>query len=116
MNNNESLFLRIINREIPADIVYEDDAIIAFKDINPVAPIHLLLVPKVHIRTVNDIKADQAGLVGQLFLVAAKIAAELGVAEDGYRLIMNCNEHGGQEVFHIHMHLLAGKKLGRKLP
>ena len=116
MNNNESLFLRIINREIPADIVYEDDAIIAFKDINPVAPIHLLLVPKVHIRTVNDIKADQAELVGQLFLVAAKIAAELGVAEDGYRLIMNCNEHGGQEVFHIHMHLLAGKKLGRKLP
>ena len=116
MNNNESLFLRIINREIPADIVYEDDAIIAFKDINPVAPIHLLLVPKVHIRTVNDIKAEQAELVGQLFLVAAKIAAELGVAEDGYRLIMNCNEHGGQEVFHIHMHLLAGKKLGRKLP
>ena len=116
MNNNESLFLRIINREIPADIVYEDDAIIAFKDINPVAPIHLLLVPKVHIRTVNDIKADQAELVGQLFLVAAKIAADLGVAEDGYRLIMNCNAHGGQEVFHIHMHLLAGKKLGRKLP
>ena len=115
MEANESLFLKIIAREIPADIVYEDDDILAFKDINPVAPIHILLIPKVHIRTVNDIQPEQAELVGKLWLTAAKLAQQLGVAEDGYRLLVNCNRNGGQEVYHLHLHLLAGKALGPML-
>ena len=115
MESNESIFLKIINREIPADIVYEDESVIAFRDIAPVAPVHILLVPKEHIRTVNDIEPQQAELVGNLFVVAARVAAELGIAEDGYRLIMNCNRNGGQEVYHIHMHLLGGKSLGKIL-
>ena len=115
MNPNETIFLKIINREIPGDIVYEDERVIAFKDINPSAPIHVLIVPKKHIRTVNDLGADDADLIGQMFLVAKKLAADLGVAEKGYRLVMNCNDEGGQEVFHIHLHFLAGRRLGRSV-
>ena len=108
---SESLFTRIINRELPADIVYEDDEIIAIRDINPQAPTHVLIIPKVEIATVNDIKPEQAQLVGQMMLVAQRVAADEGIAEDGYRLVINCNRHGCQEVFHLHMHLVGGRQL-----
>lgn len=108
---SETLFTKIINRELPADIVYEDDAVIAIRDINPQAPTHVLIIPKEEIATVNDIRPDQAELIGKLVLTAQKIAAEEGIAEDGYRLVINCNRHGCQEVFHLHMHLVGGRQL-----
>ena len=108
---SESIFTRIIKRELPADFVYEDDQIVAFRDINPQAPTHVLVVPKVEIPTVNDIAPEQAELIGKMVLVAQKIAAEEGIAEDGYRLVVNCNEHGCQEVFHLHLHLIGGRQL-----
>lgn len=109
---SDDLFLKIINREIPADIVYETDELLAFRDIAPKAPTHILIIPKVHIRTVNDIEPQHAGLVGKMVLTAAELARQEGIAEDGYRLIMNCNEAGGQVVFHIHLHLLGGRSMG----
>lgn len=110
-----SIFTKIIAREIPADIVYEDELVLAFRDIAPQAPVHILIIPKREIATVNDVApADEAAL-GRLVLVAAKIAASEGIAADGYRLIINCNQHGGQEVFHLHMHLLGGRSLGPML-
>lgn len=108
---SESLFSRIIKRELPADIVYESDEIIAIRDISPKAPTHVLVIPKVEIPTVNDIQANQAELVGNMVLAAQRIAADEGIAEDGYRLIINCNQHGCQEVFHLHMHLVGGRQL-----
>ncbi len=110
--STETIFSKIIRREIPADIVYEDDEVLAFKDINPQAPFHVLIIPKTPIATINDIQPDQAELVGKLYLAAAKLAKEQGFANDGYRVVMNCNEHGGQTVYHIHLHMLAGKPLG----
>lgn len=107
----ETIFSKIISKEIPADIVYEDDDILAFRDINPQAPTHVLIIPKVEIATVNDIQADQAELIGRLVLTAQLIAREEGIAEDGYRLVVNCNRHGCQEVFHLHLHLIGGKQL-----
>ncbi len=110
-----SIFAKIIAREIPADIVYEDELVLAFRDIAPQAPVHILLIPKREIATANDVTpADEAAL-GRLMLVAAKLAAIEGIAEDGYRLLINCNEHGGQEVFHLHMHLVGGRSLGPML-
>ena len=109
---SDDLFLKIIDREIPADIVYETDDLLAFRDIAPKAPTHILIIPKTHIRTVNDIEPEHAELVGKMFLVAAELADQEGIAEDGYRLVVNCNRHGGQVVFHLHMHLLGGEKLG----
>ncbi len=110
-----TIFSKIVNREIPADIVYEDDLVLAFKDISPQAPTHILIIPKKEIPTVNDVtEADEATL-GRLFTAAAKIAKEQGVAESGYRLMINVNEDGGQEVFHLHMHLLGGRNLGPML-
>lgn len=106
-----TIFTKIINKEIPATIVYEDDQVLAFRDIDPKAPEHILVIPKKEIPTVNDIDEADAALVGQLFLAAKKIAKELGFADDGYRLVMNCNEDGGQTVHHIHMHILAGRRL-----
>lgn len=108
----ETLFDKIIRREIPADIVFEDDLSLAFRDINPQAPVHLLIIPKKQIATINDVEEDDRLVVGHLFYVARKLAAEMGFAEDGYRVVMNCNESAGQTVFHIHLHLLAGKPLG----
>ena len=108
----DTLFDKIIRREIPADIVYEDDESLAFKDINPQAPVHLLIIPKRRIATINDVEADDRQLMGHLFYVAKKLAAEQGFAEEGYRVVMNCNESAGQTVFHLHLHLLAGKPLG----
>ena len=107
-----SIFTKIINREIPSDIVFENDKVIAFKDINPQAPVHILIVPKKEIATINDIKEEDKELIGEVYLAIGKIAAQLGIAEEGYRVIANCNEYGGQEVFHIHFHLLGGEKLG----
>ncbi len=109
---SETLFTKIINREIPADIVYEDEQSLAFKDINPQAPVHLLIIPKKEIATINDLEEGDSELVGHLFLVAKKLAREMGFDDDGYRVVMNCNEQAGQTVFHIHLHLLAGKPLG----
>ena len=107
-----SIFTKIINREIPSDIVFENDKVIAFKDINPQAPVHILVVPKKEIATINDIKEEDKEHIGEVYLTIGKIAAQLGIAEEGYRVIANCNEYGGQEVFHIHFHLLGGEKLG----
>ena len=109
---SETLVTRIINREIPADIVYEDDLCLAFRDISPQAPVHLLIIPKTPIPTINDIQREQRELVGHLLWAAGQIARDLDIAEDGYRVVMNCNEDGGQSVFHIHLHLLGGKPLG----
>ncbi|WP_258240394.1 histidine triad nucleotide-binding protein [Pseudidiomarina homiensis] len=110
--SNTTIFDKIISREIDADIVYEDDSALAFKDINPQAPVHLLIIPKKPIATINDIADDDRELVGHLFVVARKIAQQHGFAKDGYRVVMNCNEDGGQSVYHIHLHLLAGQTLG----
>ena len=107
----ETVFSKIIRKELPADIVFEDDEIIAFRDINPQAPVHLLIVPKIEIATVNDIRPGQAELIGKMILTAQRLAAEAGIAEDGYRLVINCNRHGCQEVFHLHLHLLGGRQL-----
>ncbi|MAX09433.1 MAG: histidine triad nucleotide-binding protein [Candidatus Marinimicrobia bacterium] len=106
-----AIFTKIINREIPADIIYEDDEILAFNDINPQAPIHILIIPKKEIKTINDIHFEDTAIIGKLFLIAKKIAKQVDISEDGYRLVMNCNEYGGQSVYHIHLHLIGGRKL-----
>lgn len=108
---SETIFSKIINREIPADILFEDDEVLAFSDVNPQAPIHFLVIPKLAIATINDIQPAQAHLLGKMVLTAQKLAKEKGMAEKGYRLVMNCNEDGGQTVFHIHMHVLGGRSL-----
>jgi len=108
---SDCIFCKIVNKEIPAQIVYEDDEVVAFKDLNPQAPHHLLFIPKRHISTINDLQTSDAALVGQLYLAAKKHAQELGVAEDGYRTVMNCNRLSGQTVFHIHLHMLAGRAM-----
>ena len=107
----ETIFSKIIRRELPADIVYEDKEVIAFRDINPQAPVHVLVIPKLEISTVNDILPGQAELIGKMVLAAQKIAADEGIAEDGFRLVINCNQHGCQEVFHLHLHLIGGRQL-----
>jgi len=106
-----TLFTKIRDREIPSDIVYEDDEIFAFRDISPQAPTHVLVVPKRVIATINDLGADEADLVGRMALVGQRIAREEGIAQSGYRLVMNCNEDGGQSVFHIHLHVLGGRTM-----
>ncbi|MEM7532535.1 MAG: purine nucleoside phosphoramidase [Chloroflexota bacterium] len=111
----ETIFSKIIRREIPSDIVYQDDLVTAFRDINPQAPTHVLIVPNKHIPTVNDVTEEDEPAMGRMLTVAAKIAKDEGIAADGYRLMINCNHHGNQEVFHIHMHLVGGRPLGRML-
>lgn len=108
---SETLFSRIIRREIPADIVYEDDEVLAFKDINPQAPVHVLFIPKQPIATLDDAEPQHDTLLGRLMLAAARYAREQGHAENGYRVVMNCRDDGGQSVYHIHLHLLAGRRL-----
>lgn len=111
-DEDRTLFQKIIDGEIPADVVYRDERVIAFRDINPAAPVHVLIVPVKPIPTVNDLAGDDESMVGHMVFVARDLARSEGVADDGYRLIMNCNRHGGQEVFHLHLHLIGGRPLG----
>ena len=107
-----TLFERIISGELPAKVVYKDHRVTAFRDIRPRAPVHILIVPNKVIPTANDITDEDEALIGHLYVVARDLAKQEGIAEQGYRLIINCNEHGGQEVYHLHVHLLGGKPLG----
>jgi histidine triad (HIT) family protein len=107
-----TLFERIIQGEIPANIVFQDERVTAFRDIHPRAPTHVLIVPNKPIATANDVTHADEALLGHMFVVAAEIAAREGIAKDGYRLIVNCNANGGQEVYHLHIHLLGGRPLG----
>ena len=111
----ETIFSKIIRKEIPADIVYQDDFVTAFRDLNAQAPTHILIIPNKLIPTVDDVTSEDEAALGRMFTVAAKIARDEGIAEDGYRLLVNCRRHGGQEVYHLHMHLLGGRPLGRML-
>lgn len=108
----ETLFSRIIRREIPAQIIHEDEHVVGFRDINPQAPTHVLFVPRQQIATLNELGDADAELVGRLVLAATRYARAQGFADDGYRLVMNCNRDGGQTVFHLHLHLLGGRALG----
>jgi histidine triad (HIT) family protein len=110
--NPDCLFCKILAGDIPADIVYESDTAIAFRDINPQAPTHVVIIPRRHIATINDIGEADQEIVGSLYSAARDIAAAEGIAEDGYRTVMNCNAAAGQTVFHIHLHLLGGRALG----
>jgi len=110
--SDNCLFCRILNGDIPADVIYEADAAIAFRDINPQAPTHVLIIPRKHISTINDLDENDRETVGELFLAAREIASREGLSEPGYRVVMNCNEGAGQSVFHIHLHLLGGRGLG----
>lgn len=111
----DCIFCKIINKQIPSEIVYEDDEIIAFKDIQPVAPIHVLIVPKKHIASIMELSKDDKELIGKIYLVAQKLSIQLGVNEDGFRVVTNCGENAGQTVKHIHFHLLGGKKLAQTM-
>ena len=107
----DCLFCKILAGDIPADIVYESDTAVGFRDINPQAPTHVLVIPRKHISTINDIEPDDEAIVGSLYTAAKEIAAADGIAADGYRAVMNCNEGAGQSVFHIHLHVLGGRSL-----
>ena len=109
--NDDCLFCKIVAGEIPADIIYETDTTLAFRDINPQAPTHVLIIPKKHIATINDIGDEHRELIGSLYTAARDIAAAEGLADDGYRVVMNCNEGAGQTVFHIHLHLIGGRPM-----
>lgn len=111
----ETIFSKIIRKEIPANIVYQDELVTAFRDIAPQAKSHILIIPNKIIPTVNEVTEKDEQTLGHLFVIAAKLAKEEGIAEDGYRLIVNCNKHGGQEVYHLHMHLVGGEPLGKML-
>ncbi len=111
MAENDCLFCKIIAGEIPSAKVYEDDMVYAFRDISPEAPVHVLIVPKVHITSANDLNDENAAVVGHIFAVAAKIAKAEGIADSGYRIVNNCGEDGGQTVKHLHFHMLGGRSL-----
>ena len=108
----DCLFCKNLAGEIPAELVYESDTAVAFRDINPQAPTHVLVIPRKHIATINDLEDDDHALIGSLYAAAKEIAAQEGIAEDGYRAVMNCNEGAGQTVFHLHLHVLGGRSLG----
>jgi len=107
----DCLFCKIADKTIPADIVFEDDKVIAFRDVAPQAPTHILVIPRQHIPTLNDLNQQTNELLGHILHSAKTIAAAEGLSEDGYRVAMNCNQHGGQTVFHIHLHLLGGRQM-----
>ena len=113
--SEDTLFSKIVKKEIPADILFQDDRVTAFRDIQPQAPTHILIIPNKIIPTVNDVLEEDEATLGHRFVVARKIAEQEGIAEDGYRLIVNCGPHAFQEVYHIHMHLVGGRSLGRML-
>jgi histidine triad (HIT) family protein len=106
------VFCKIVKGELPAKVVYEDELVMAFHDINPQAPVHILVIPKEHIPTLNDLEERHRELIGHIFLVIKRIAKEQGIDQSGYRVLVNCNRDGGQEVYHLHFHLLGGKPLG----
>lgn len=108
---SDSIFTKIIKREIPAEIVYENDSVLAFKDIDPKAPVHILIIPKKQIPTINEAQTEDAELLGNIILAAKEIAKTMNIDENGYRLVFNCNKDAGQTVFHIHCHLLGGRSL-----
>jgi histidine triad (HIT) family protein len=112
----DTIFDRIVRGEAPADIVYQDELVTAFWDANPRAPVHILIVPNRSISTVNDVQPEDEAALGRMFSAAAKIARDEGIAESGYRLIVNCNRDGGQDIYHLHMHLVGGRRLGFMLP
>jgi len=107
----DCLFCKIVSGDIPGDILYQDENVLAFKDLSPHAPVHFLVIPKKHIPTINDIQPDDAELVGQLFLAAKQVAKQVGMDESGYRCVMNCNDEGGQTVHHIHLHVLGKRQM-----
>ncbi len=111
MSTDNCLFCKILEGEIPAELIYESDTAVAFRDINPQAPIHALVIPRKHISTINDIDVDDEAIIGSLYSAARHIAAAEGIADEGYRAVMNCNEGAGQSVFHIHLHVLGGRRL-----
>jgi len=108
---SDCIFCKIVSGDIPGDIIYQDEDVLAFRDLNPQAPVHFLVIPKRHIRSINDLQASDAALVGKLFLAAKTIAAQEGMDESGYRCLMNCNADGGQTVFHIHLHVLGKRQM-----
>lgn len=108
----DCIFCKIVSGDIPGDIVYQDDDVLAFRDLNPQAPTHFLVISKKHISTINDLDVGDAELVGKMYLAAKKVAADEGIAEAGYRTVMNCNAQAGQSVFHIHLHVLGGRPMG----
>lgn len=112
MNMNNCPFCQIVDRQLPANILYEDDQAIAIADLHPLAKVHILIIPKMHIASMNELLPEQSILLGQLLLTARKIAFEQGIGEDGYRLAINTNANGGQTIFHLHIHLLGGSPLG----
>ncbi len=111
MTDTDTIFGKIARGDIPADIVYEDDEVVAFRDLNPQAPTHVLIIPRKPIPTLNDATEEDAPLIGKLLLAAARLAKEFGFAEDGYRTVVNCNANGGQTVYHLHVHLIGGRPL-----
>ncbi|MDH3441479.1 MAG: histidine triad nucleotide-binding protein [Gammaproteobacteria bacterium] len=112
MNSADCLFCKIVAGDIPAEIIYESESVIAFRDINAQAPTHVLIIPRQHIATINDLDEGDESTVGHLYMAAKSIAAAEGLADDGYRVVMNCNEAAGQTVFHIHLHLVGGRTMG----
>ncbi len=112
---DDCIFCKIIKKEIPSNIVYESDEIIAFRDVNPVAPIHILVIPKKHLNSVLDLNPEDEMLVGKIYMVINKIAKQEGIDKSGFRIVVNCGEDGGQEVKHLHFHIIGGKKLGTKI-
>jgi histidine triad (HIT) family protein len=110
-----TIFSKIIAKQAPADIVYQDELVTAFKDINPIAPVHILIVPNKEIPTVNDVSPDDEQMLGHMFVVAKKVAEAHGIAQSGYRLLVNCGPDARQEVLHLHMHVLGGRELGPML-
>ena len=111
VNKEDCIFCKIIKNQIPCEIIYEDDKVLGFKDINPQAPVHVVIIPKEHVDDLNSLSEKGAEVVGHIFIVAKKIAKELGIAESGYRVVTNCGEAAGQSVQHIHFHLLGGRML-----
>ena len=107
----DCLFCRIVTKEIPAEIVFENNKFLAFKDIDPQSPVHILIIPKEHITTINDLHDNHKELIGDMLLIAKRLASEYNIAEDGYRIVLNCNKKGGQAVYHIHLHLLGGRQM-----
>jgi histidine triad (HIT) family protein len=110
-NLEPTIFDKILSKEIPAEIVFENDSVLGFKDISPQAPVHVLFIPKIRINTINDINESNSKLIGDLFLAAKDYAKQIGEDENGYRVVMNCNENGQQTVFHIHLHFFAGRRM-----